>query len=136
MPKIGYFPGAWDLLHVGHIRALEEAKQHCDYLIVGLGECPHVGNLHKHIPILSLQERYELLRANKFIDAIVVYKSEYDSIALDTWFPYDVRFMGSDHKHNRKNHEKRIKKKIIYLSRNHNYSSSELRKRIHAMPSL
>ena len=34
--KIGFICSAFDLLHAGHILALKEAKEHCDYLIVGL----------------------------------------------------------------------------------------------------
>ena len=34
--KIGITFSAFDLLHAGHIKMLEEAKTVCDYLIVGL----------------------------------------------------------------------------------------------------
>mgnify|MGYP001572383742 CR=1 FL=1 len=124
-PKIGYFPGAWDFLHAGHVMALEEAKGSCDYLIVGLGGSPQIGNEAKNTPVMSIEERYRMLRANKFVDAIVIYESEHESIALDKWFPYDVRFMGADHKG--KDHSARIHKPIIYISRNHNYSSTRIR---------
>ena len=125
--KVGYFPGAWDFLHAGHVLALEEAKQHCDYLIVGLGGSPQIGNPSKSTPIMSLDERYIMLRGNKWVDAIVVYETEYESIALDKWLPCDVRFMGADHEG--KDHSERISKPIVYISRNHNYSSTNLRKR-------
>mgnify|MGYP001578099077 CR=1 FL=1 len=126
-PTIGYFPGVWDFLHAGHCLALEEAKQHCDYLVVGLGENPQIGNPTKNIPIMSLEERYRMLRANKFVDAIVVYGTEYESKAIDTWFPYDVRFLGEDHKKEDLLH---IKKPMYFTKRDHNYSSSNIRKRI------
>lgn len=126
---VGYFPGAWDLVHCGHVLALEEAKGHCDYLIVGLGAQPEIGNPSKNRPVMSLEERYRILRANKFVDAIIVYETEYESVALDSWLPYDVRFIGADHKG--KEHPHIQHGKIIYLSRDHNYSSSELRKRVY-----
>lgn len=125
---VGYFPGAFDLVHAGHVLAIEEAKSKCDYLIIGLGECPEKGNPHKNSPVMSLEERYTMLRANKFVDAIIVYRSENDSKALDAWLPYDIRFMGDDHSGTTHPH---IDKPIIYLSREHNYSSSNLRKRVH-----
>ncbi|CAM3551919.1 hypothetical protein FLCH110379_10125 [Flavobacterium chungbukense] len=34
--KTGITFSAFDLHHAGHVRMLEEAKLHCDYLIVGL----------------------------------------------------------------------------------------------------
>ena len=126
--RVGYFPGAWDYLHAGHVMALEEAKSKCEYLIVGLGGNPQIGNPSKNKPIMSIEERYRMLRANRFVDAIVVYESEYESIELDKWLPYDIRFMGEDHK--RKNHKYRINTPIYYVSRKHKYSSSEIRKRV------
>ena len=71
--KVGYFPGAWDYLHAGHVMALEEAKSKCEYLIVGLGGNPQIGNPSKNKPVMSIEERYRMLRANRFVDAIVVY---------------------------------------------------------------
>lgn len=126
--KVGYFPGAWDFLHAGHVLALEEAKLYCERLIVGLGINPQIGNPKKNVPIMSGEERYIMLRGNKFVDAIVIYENEYGSIELDKWLPYDVRFMGVDHEG--EDHSHRIKKPIIYISRNHDYSSSEIRKRL------
>jgi glycerol-3-phosphate cytidylyltransferase len=38
--KIGITFSAFDLLHAGHVKMLEEAKLNCDYLIVGLQTDP------------------------------------------------------------------------------------------------
>ena len=126
-PKIGYIAGAFDFVHAGHCLAFEEAKKQCDYLIAGLNVNPHIGNLDKNKPIMSMEERYIMLKANKFIDAIIVFADEYESKLLDTWLPYDVRFIGEDHKNDDWSY---IKKPIIFLSRKHNYSSGNLRKRV------
>ena len=44
----------FDLLHAGHITMLEEAKEHCNYLIAGLHTSPE----HKKNVIQSCFERY------------------------------------------------------------------------------
>lgn len=124
---VGYFPGCFDFVHAGHVLALKEAKTHCDYLIVGLGESPQIGNPTKNTPVMSVYERYLMLHNNKSVDAIVIYESEHDSIQLDSWLPHDVRFMGADHEG--KDHSARITKPIIYISRNHDYSSTNTRKK-------
>jgi glycerol-3-phosphate cytidylyltransferase len=36
----GFYPVVGDLLHAGHVLALEEARTKCDYLIVGLNCAP------------------------------------------------------------------------------------------------
>ena len=53
MKQIGFYPVVGDLLHAGHILALEEAKENCDYLIVGLNCAPDGKN-----PVQSIYERF------------------------------------------------------------------------------
>ena len=61
--KIGLYPLVGDLLHPGHILAMQEAKSNCDYLIVALN-CTPDGKR----PIQSIYERYIQLSAIKYID--------------------------------------------------------------------
>ena len=68
-----------------------------------------------------------MLKANKFVDAIIIYADEYESKTLDAWLPYDVRFMGEDHKNDDWSY---IKKPIIFLSRKHKWSSGNIRNRV------
>jgi glycerol-3-phosphate cytidylyltransferase len=68
MKLIGFYPVVGDLLHAGHILALEEAKENCDYLIVGLNCSPDGKN-----PVQSIYERFIQLRAVKYIDEIIPY---------------------------------------------------------------
>ena len=51
--KIGFYPMVADILHAGHVIALEEAKKHCDYLIVGLNCVPSYKT-----PVQSIYERF------------------------------------------------------------------------------
>jgi len=67
---IGFTCGAFDLLHAGHIVMLKEAKDNCDYLIVGLQTDPSIDRQEKNQPVQSVYERYIQLRAVKYIDEI------------------------------------------------------------------
>ena len=57
---------------------LEEAKKNCDHLIAGLQVDPSINRPDKNKPIQSLIERQLQLRACKYIDEIIVYKTEED----------------------------------------------------------
>ena len=129
--KIGFTCGAMDLLHAGHILMLKECKKQCDYLIVGLQIDPSADRPEKAKPIETLEERTIRLEGCKYVDKIVIYGSEIDLYNLLKKLNPDVRFMGADWK-NKKNYsrDKLPEMKIIYNSRDHNYSSSDLRKRI------
>ena len=71
--KVGITFSAFDLLHAGHIKMLEEAKRHCNFLIVGLQTDPTIDRPDKNRPIQTVVERYIQLKACKFVDEIVPY---------------------------------------------------------------
>ena len=130
--KKGFTCGSFDLLHAGHVAMLEECSSLCDYLIVGLQTDPSIERTEKNRPVQSLVERYIQLKAIKFVDEIIPYEFESDLLEILQCLPLDIRFIGSDWKGlnftgkniAEPNH------KIVYNSRNHSYSSSNLRKRI------
>ena len=126
--KIGIYPMVADILHTGHIVAIEEAKKHCDYLIIALHCCP---NYKK--PVQSIYERYMQLRAVKWVDEIIPYYDIEDAKKMLSSLNYDIYFLGEDHKGKRWECDdlvKSLNKQICYLSRNHNFSSTELKERI------
>ena len=63
--KIGITFSAFDLLHAGHIKMLEEAKRQCDYLIVGLQTDPTLDRPEKNRPVQTVVERYIQLKGCK-----------------------------------------------------------------------
>lgn len=125
---IGFTCGAFDFVHAGHVMMFEECKKYCDYLIVGLQTDPSIDRKEKNKPIMSLEERYRMLRGNKWIDAILVYERQEELYQLAKWLPIDVRFVGEDYKD--KKITSTFSAKIIYNKR-YGYSSRELRKRVH-----
>ena len=126
----GFTCGAMDLLHAGHIIMLKECRSQCDHLIVGLQTDPSVDRPYKNRPVQSLKERYIQLEGCKYVDEIVLYSTENDLVELLKRIKPDVRFIGMDWKGKQfTGHDLNIE--IIFNSRNHTYSSSDLRQRIY-----
>jgi len=125
--KIGIVFGAFDLLHTGHILMLKECKENCDYLIVGLHIDPSIERKEKNKPIETTFERYIKLKAIKYIDEIIPYDTEEDLENMLKTIQPDIRFIGKDWKNKKITGEK---KNIYWIERKHNYSSTNLRKRI------
>ena len=132
MAITGFTAGAFDLCHVGHMMMFNECKKNCDYLIVALHVNPNNEREEKNVPIMSLFERWIILKSITYIDEIIPYETEEDLFYLLNEIKPDIRFMGADWE-NKPNYsrDKLPNMKVIYNSRNHNFSSSELRKRIY-----
>lgn len=128
--KIGFTAGAFDLLHAGHVLMLNEARDQCDYLIVGLHTDPTIDRPDtKNKPIQSVFERYVQLKALKVVDEVVPYDTEQDLLTLLDTFRIDVRIIGEDYV-NKDFTGKELPIPVHYNNRKHSFSTSELRGRI------
>ena len=129
---IGFTCSTFDLLHAGHILMLAEAKSVCDHLIVGLQSDPSIDRPGKNKPVQSIVERFVQLSAVKFVDEIVVYNTEKDLEDLLMFLPISVRIIGEEYK-DKEYTGKQIcidrGIKMYFNSRNHRFSSTELRQR-------
>lgn len=127
--KVGFTCGAMDLLHAGHLIMLKECRSQCDYLIVGLHTDPTLDRKTKNKPIETVEERMIRLEGCRYVDRIITYDTEDDLFYLLKTLKPDIRFVGADWK-GKDFTGKDLPIKVIYNSRNHNYSSSNLRERI------
>ena len=129
--KIGFTCSCFDLLHAGHILMLKDAKEQCDYLIVGLQTDPTIDRPEKNKPIQSIVERYIQLEAVKYVDEIRVYTSESELYDMLCEIKPDVRILGTDYDIPDKRFTgDDLNIPIYYHQRNHNYSSTNLRKKL------
>jgi glycerol-3-phosphate cytidylyltransferase len=131
--KIGITCSTFDLLHAGHILMLEECKTHCDYLICALQVDPSIDRPTKNKPIQSLVERFIQLKAVKWVDEIIPYTTEAELEEIFSALPLNVRIIGSDYlgkEFTAKQICNRRGIEIVYNKRDHQFSSTELRKRI------
>ena len=69
--------GVFDLLHVGHVRYLEDARSRGDYLVVAVNSDSSAAALKgKGRPVLPVAERMELLSALSFVDYVTTFEDE------------------------------------------------------------
>jgi len=127
---IGFTCSSFDLLHAGHILMLKDAKDQCDYLIVGLQTDPTIDRPNiKNRPVQSLEERKIQLEAVKYIYKIVIYNTESDLYELLEKIKPNIRILGSDYKDEKFTGDD-LDIEIYYHQRNHKFSSTNLRKKI------
>ncbi len=127
--RVGFTCSSFDLLHAGHVLMLKEAKDQCDYLIVGLQTDPTFDRPTKNKPIQGVTERYIQLSAVKYVDEIVVYATEDDLIQILKAYNIDVRIIGEEYK-DKPFTGNDLPMEIYFNKRTHKFSSTELRNRI------
>ncbi|KGE13056.1 adenylyltransferase/cytidyltransferase family protein [Sphingobacterium deserti] len=128
--KIGITFGVFDLLHIGHLVMLEEAKRNCDYLIVGLKADTMDIDAEKAAPAQTVVERFIKLEGCQFVDEILPYESEEDLMDILQSLSVDVRFIGEEYKNvNFIGKQYCIEEGIAihYTKRKHRFSSNGLR---------
>jgi len=130
---VGITFSTFDLFHAGHVKMLEEAKSQCDYLIVGLQLDPSIERSEKNEPSQSIVERYIQLKGSKHVDEIVPYVTEQDLEDVLRSFEIDIRIIGVeyiDKSYTGKDYCEAKGIKIYYNSRDHRFSSTNLRKHV------
>lgn len=92
---IGYTSGVYDLFHIGHLNMLRNAKGMCDHLIVGVTTDELMRSYKQRDCIIPYPERVEIVRAIRYVDAVVPQRS---LDKLDAWkrLKFDRMFVGDD----------------------------------------
>ena len=95
--KIVFTNGCFDILHVGHIRYLSEAKSLGDILVVGINSDESVKNLKgPSRPINSLSDRSLLLSELVCVDYVVSFKEQTPLKLIKMIMP-DILVKGGDY---------------------------------------
>ena len=99
--KTGFIMGTFDLFHKGHLNLIRRAKERCEFLRVGVLSDELVFKYKNKMPVISLNERLEIVGAMKYVDEAIAIEGEYVS-KIAEWYkrPYDCFFSGDDYVHN------------------------------------
>ena len=95
--KIGFTNGCFDVLHIGHLSLLRQARLNCDYLVVGLNSDLSIKKLKgENRPINTQSDRLEMLNSLSFVDEVRIFTEE-TPIELIKKISPDVLIKGEDY---------------------------------------
>ena len=124
--KKGFVAGNFDVIHPGYIKMFTECKTNCDHFTILLHSDPSIERAEKLKPILTLDERIEVLSSIKYIDDIQSYTYERELYELIIRGEYSVRFLGDDYRGKSFTGDN-LKISIHYLNRDHGWSTTKFK---------
>lgn len=132
--KIVFTNGCFDVLHIGHVRYLEEAKAQGDVLVVGVNSDQSVQGLKgPQRPLVPEKERIELLAALEVTDYLVLFSEATPEKLIATLKP-DVHVKGGDYRSKEELPETALVEsyggKVVLVGEVKGYSTTNLLKRI------
>lgn len=126
--KIGVTAGNFDVIHPGYIKMFNECMENCDYLVVLLHTDPSIERPEKLKPILSVEERREILYALD-IHSVITYDTEKELYYMLKDGNYNVRFLGDDYIDKSFTGDD-LEIPIHYITRDHGWSTTKFKKLI------
>lgn len=131
--KIGYTTGVFDMFHIGHLNIIRRAKEHCEFLIVGVSTDEVVNEYKHHLPVIPYEQRSAIVAACRYVDRVVPQISM-DKFAAWEELKFDVMFHGSEWQGTElyNEYERRFGEvgvKVVYLPHTDGISSTMLRER-------
>ena len=131
---IGFTQGTYDMFHIGHLNLIRNARQECDYLIVGVNTDELIGTYKNKSAIVPLEERMDIVESIKFVDLVIPCDS-LDKLEICLKYGVNKVFIGDDWKgHSRwEQAEKELAEygiDVTYLPYTKNTSSTLLREKL------
>ncbi|MDN6555231.1 MAG: adenylyltransferase/cytidyltransferase family protein [Acidipropionibacterium acidipropionici] len=128
---VGYVPGGFDMLHIGHLNILQSSRERCDLLIAGVATDEALIAMKGRAPVIPLEERLALVSGLRCVDRAV---PDVDQDKRIAWrrHHFDVLFKGDDWKDTPKGDRleaemAEIGARVVYLPYTPTTSSTMLR---------
>jgi glycerol-3-phosphate cytidylyltransferase len=122
--SIGIIAGNFDVIHPGYIYMFNECAKNCENLVVLLHSDPSIERPEKLKPILSVNERMDILLSLRQIREVLVYETEKDLLDLIEWVNPDVRFLGDDYVDKPYTGDN-LNIPVYFLNRSHGWSTTK-----------
>jgi len=120
--------GAFEYVHIGHIKLFQNAKKQCDRLIVCVSSDEYIETIKRHKSAFNIEDRISSLKSIKEIDDIDIQTLDIGKKELVEKYKPDVIFVGNDWNKETFTGEG-LGIKVVYLKRTKGVSSTFLRNR-------
>lgn len=129
--KVGYTQGTFDLFHIGHLNVINQAKELCDYLIVGVNSDHLVNEYKHHYPMICDRHRAAIVSNIKSVDQCIIVDT-LDKSKMADMLHFDAIFIGDDWRGNPRwvqTEEELGHKgiKVVFLKHTPDISSTQIR---------
>jgi len=95
--RVVWTNGCFDILHVGHVRSLRDAKALGDVLVVGINSDASVRKIKgEGRPVVGQDDRAELLSALEPVDYVTIFE-ETDPVAVLSKLKPDIHCKGAEY---------------------------------------
>ncbi len=125
----GILACSFDRIHPGFVRLFKDCKEHCNHLTVALHEDPSWARPHKQKPILTIEERKEILKHFFNQPTFLSYNTESELLILLRAVNPDIRFLGDDYV-DKDYTGKELSIPIHCVNRSHGWSTTEFKQKI------
>jgi rfaE bifunctional protein nucleotidyltransferase chain/domain len=123
--------GCFDLIHVGHVRYLEAARELGDVLVIAVNtEASVRANVGREAPINPCEKRMEVIAAIEAVDYVIPLEAETPIFLLEMYRP-DVQAKGTDYTLEQmpeRETVERLGSRIEFVGDEKQHSSTELRR--------
>ena len=128
-PEIGVLAGNFDVIHPGYIKMFKEMRRHCETQYLLLHDDPTIERPEKLKPVLSVEDRKEIIE-NFFVFPIILsYNTEEELYFLLKSINPDIRFLGDDYI-NKPYTGDDLGIPVHYFDRSHGWSTTKFKKLI------
>ena len=128
-PTIGILAGSFDIIHPGYVKLFKEFNNVCEYQFILLQDDPTTERPEKLKPILSVDERIDMI--TPFLDCcfFMTYNTEEELLQLIKSLNPDIRLMGEDYIGKRFTGDD-LGIPVKWVERNHGWSTTKFKKLI------
>lgn len=133
--QVGYTQGVFDLFHVGHLNLLNRAKEHCDYLIVGVNSDELVKKYKQIDPTIPAEDRALIVSNLKAVDEVIIVDT-LDKLEIYNTKKFNAVFIGDDWSQDQrwistKETLSKVGVEVVFLPYTQRVSSTMIRKKLH-----